>query len=312
MAARSGLFDCALFDLSDRAKFRARGNDRIRFFNGQLTNDVRKATDSAAVEAVVLNAKGKIDAHVFVHVEADSFLVDTEPDVRQSLPARLERYIIADDVAIEDVTDEFSIFHVVTSKPPQIMAKYKTIAALRFGEPGFDVWAEASLHDELSGQLSTQFTFCDPDRAEILRIELGIPKWGRELTSEVIPLEANLERNCVDYEKGCYIGQETISRMKMSGQRSKSLCGLLSLNGSPLSPGMRLIVPDDKRREVGWITSATRSERMAREIALGYVKRGFNAVGSKFEAGLPAESINTVPVEVVDLPFVKRPGGSDS
>ena len=312
MAAGSGLFDCVLFDLSDRAKFRARGNDRIRFFNGQLTNDVRKATDSAAVEAAVLNAKGKIDAHVFVHVEADSFLVDTEPDVRQSLPARLERYIIADDVAIEDVTDEFSIFHVVTSKPPQIMAKYKTIAALRFGELGFDVWAEASLHDELSGQLSTQFTFCDPDRAEILRIELGIPKWGRELTPEVIPLEANLEQRCVDYEKGCYIGQETISRMKMSGQRSKSLCGLVSLNGSPLSPGMRLISPGADRKDVGWITSATRSERVGREIALGYVKRGFNAVGSKFEAGLPAESINTVPVEVVDLPFVKRSGGSDS
>src|SRR4029077_17663776 len=137
MAARTGLFDCVLFDLSDRAKFRARGNDRIRFFNGQLTNDVRKASESAAVEAAILNAKGKIDAHVFVHVEADSFLVDTESEIRQALPARLERYIIADDVEIEDVTDQFSIFHVLTSSAPKTGPKCKATAALRFSETGF-------------------------------------------------------------------------------------------------------------------------------------------------------------------------------
>jgi len=306
MAARSGLLDCVLFDLSDRGKFRARGNDRVRFFNGQLTNDVRKASETTAIEAGVLNAKGKLDAHLFIHVDADSFVMDTASELREALPKRLERYIIADDVQIEDVTDHFSIFHVLTATAPRMAGKI--VAALRFGEPGFDIWAEASVHDEVFAQLSTQFAFCDPHRTESFRIELGIPKWGRELTGEVIPVEANLERHCIDYEKGCYIGQETISRMKMSGQRSKSLCGLLSLNDSPLAGEMRLFVPGDYRKQVGWITSATRSERLKKEIALGYVKRGFNAVGSKLEAMDPAESRTPVPVEVVDLPLVKPAG----
>jgi folate-binding protein YgfZ len=130
-----------------------------------------------------------------------------------------------------------------------------------------------------------------------LRIEQGIPRWGKELTNEIIPVEANLEQRCIDYEKGCYIGQETISRMKMSGQRNKELRGLVSLKNIPLASGMRLIGPEGK--EIGWITSATLSGQ--REIALAYVKRGFNSVGSRVEVK-SAEEV-AVPAEVVDLPF---------
>jgi len=221
------------------------------------------------------------------------------------LPARLERYIIADDVEIEDVTDQFSIFHVMTSDIPRI-GPCRSVATLRFNETGFDLWAKASLHDDLLRELSTKFAFCDADRAETVRIEEGIPKWGSELTSEVIPVESNLEERCIDYEKGCYIGQETISRMKMSGQRSKRLCGLNSPTKSALSPGMRLISPGDDNKEVGWITSAAWSERVGAEIALGYVKRGFNVVGSSLQATSPAGGTATARVEIVDLPFVGK------
>ena len=82
--------------------------------------------------------------------------------------------------------------------------------------------------------------FIDSAAAEVMRIEQGLPRWGRELTDEIIPIEANLERRTIDYEKGCYIGQEVISRIKMSGQTNKRLCGLISLNNTPLQPGMKL------------------------------------------------------------------------
>ena len=119
------------------------------------------------------------------------------------------------------------------------------------------------------------------------------------MTGEIIPIEANLEQRCIDYDKGCYIGQETISRMKMSGQRNKQLCGLVSLKNIPLVGGMRLIGPEGK--EIGWITSATRSGE--REIALAYVKRGFNSVGSRVEA--TSAEHPAVSAEVVELPFVR-------
>ena len=68
-------------------------------------------------------------------------------------------------------------------------------------------------------------------RASSSRIEQGAPRWGWELTDQIIPVEANLADDAIDYAKGCYIGQEIISRMKISGQTNKRLCGLVSLDG---------------------------------------------------------------------------------
>src|SRR5467141_3607271 len=105
-------------DLSARAKFRITGTDRFRFFNGQITNDLRKVNETVVIEACVLNAKGKMDAHIFVGALGESFLLDAEPSLRERLGARLERYVIADDVEIEDVTEQFSLFHVVSQESP--------------------------------------------------------------------------------------------------------------------------------------------------------------------------------------------------
>ncbi len=70
-------------DLSERAKFRITGTDRLRFLNGQITNDLRKASETSAIEACILNAKGKTDAHIFVSASGESFLVDAAADLRE-------------------------------------------------------------------------------------------------------------------------------------------------------------------------------------------------------------------------------------
>jgi folate-binding protein YgfZ len=305
-------------DLSGRAKFRVAGADRFRFLNGQITNDLRKASETSAIEACVLNAKGKIDAHLFVCVSGESFLIDAEPDLRETLKARLERYVIADDVQIEDVSDELSVFHVL-SQQPLAPDHGRIVSVRRFAESGWDVWVEAAEHEAVLQRLSSVVTLCDSDAAEVMRIEQGIPRWGRELTAEIIPVEANLEQGTIDYQKGCYIGQEVISRMKMSGQTNKRLCGLISLDDIPLQPGMKLASPFNEGKEVGWITSATHNE--GQEIALGYAKRGFNNIGTKLTANSPsgrtagrlnavtagdpaAEASPPIRVEVVPLPFL--------
>jgi folate-binding protein YgfZ len=292
----------ALFlDLSARAKFRVTGADRLRFFNGQITNDLRKANETVAIEACVLNAKGKLNAHIFIGVLGESLLIDVEPELRETLHARLERYIIADDVQIEDVTDEFSLFHVVTEEKLPALGPGRIISARRFATRGWDVWKDSARHDAMRQELASASLFIDSAAAEVMRIEQGLPRWGRELTDEIIPIEANLEQRTIDYEKGCYIGQEVISRIKMSGKTNKRLCGLISLNNIPLQPGMKLVVPSASGKEAGWITSATRSQRLGKEIALGYVKRGFNNPATNLEVLSPGGGI---PVEVVSLPFL--------
>jgi folate-binding protein YgfZ len=304
-------------DLSKRAKFRITGTDRLRFLNGQITNDLRKASETSAIEACILNAKGKTDAHIFVSTSGDSFLVDAAADLREALKVRLERYVIADDVQIEDVTDHFSLFHVLSQQSPALESG-RIVCVRRFAEPAWDIWGDAARHGALLQELSSRWALRDSDAAEVMRIEQGIPRWGRELTNDIIPIEANLEQRTIDYQKGCYIGQEVISRMKMSGQTNKRLCGLISVDDTPLQPGLKLAAPSAPGKEVGWITSAARSERQ--EIALGYVKRGFNNVGTKLAAvslfhrtadgldavttgGAVSEAPQPIRVEVVPLPF---------
>ena len=295
----------AFLDFSGRTKLRVTGNDRLRFLNGQVTNDVRKAAEAVAVEACVLNAKGKMNAHIFVSAAPNCFWLDADRELREALPVRLERYVIADDVQIENVTDRLSVFHVLSRAAPNL-SDCRIVSLRRFAEPGWDIWADAAAHEDVSRQLSSTFDQLDPATAEIMRIEEGIPRWGRELTEEIIPIEANLEERTVDYEKGCYIGQEVISRIKMSGQTNKRLCGLISLDGVPLQAGMRLASAPEKGKEVGWITSATRSEKIGKEIALGYVKRGFNSPSGKLDALAPENSgaVAAIPVEVIPLPFL--------
>jgi tRNA-modifying protein YgfZ len=286
------------FDCSRRVKLRVAGADAPRFLNGQITNDLRKATATSAIQASILNAKGKLSAHVFISMDGEgAFVLDADDELREELPARLDRYIIADDVQIEDVTDRFSLLHCMGESPPAVASPVRTLASERFGSAGWDLWGERAAAAELSRLFSERFIFCDDVCAEAFRIERGIPRWGRELTNEIIPVEANLEASSIDYEKGCYIGQEVISRMKMSGQTNKRLCGLSSLSGAPLAAGMRLTSETDPRKDVGWITSATSSARLGREIALGYVKRGFNETGTRLLAG-------EIPVQVAPLPFV--------
>jgi folate-binding protein YgfZ len=293
--------DAILLDFSERAKFRITGMDRLRFLNGQITNDLRKATETSAIEACILNAKGKTDAHIFVFASRESFLLDAAAEVREALKIRLERYVIADDVQLDDVTDEFSLFHVLSPQAP-VLDSGRHLSVRRFAEPGWDVWVEAAQHGALLQELSLRWTLCDCNAAEVLRIEQGIPRWGRELTNEIIPIEANLEQRTIDYQKGCYIGQEVISRIKMSGQTNKRLCGLISLNNIALQSGMKLVAPSASGKEAGWITSATRSLRLGKEIALGYVKRGFNNPATNLEA-LSLDQTGPIPVEVVSLPF---------
>jgi folate-binding protein YgfZ len=290
-----------VFDLSDRVKLRLTGSDRIRFLNGQVTNDIRKTSADLSLPACVLSAKGKIEALVFVTINDEFLLLDSDPELRETLPARLERYVIADDVVIEDVTDDFVLFHTTGESAPNVPNDAQWRRAKRFGMSGWDLVLPAEDRERARRLLEAGGELFDAAEAERWRIEHGVARWGRELTPEIIPLEANLEADTIDYAKGCYIGQEVISRMKKSGQTNKRLCGLISIAGTPLSSEMRLFATNDEK-EVGQTTSATRSGRLGKEIALGFVKRGANEIGTRLSAR-SATDAKGIEVEIVQLPF---------
>lgn len=298
--ARGGLVDLS----SMRARLRFTGADRVRYLNGQLTANLAAAAKAGGiVPACVTTAKGKLCADVLATIGAEAIVLDADASVRESLAARLERYIVADDVVLEDVTETGALFHVVgvDAARAQEIAGQPALAVNRFGVPGADLSAPTrEALAEAWAKLAAEFPVLSPELLERIRIEHGVPRWGAELDENTFPSEAGLDRTHVDYHKGCYIGQEVISRLRSVGHANRELRGFTAED--PLAAGARLFTADEPARDLGRLTSATHSFGLDRPIALGYLRRGAP------EIGLLAASTEApdapVPVSLHPLPFV--------
>jgi tRNA-modifying protein YgfZ len=309
-----------LLDLSDRAKFNVSGADRLRFLNGQLTNDILSLQPGSAIYACALTAKGKLCADLFVGATKESLSLDAEAVLRKSLAARLEKYIIADDVTLEDVTEAFGLFHLVDVEEPiggtedrvgvgiyrrggvqelDLPSDVVRIVCNRFGVPGMDLWFPADQTTMVMERL--QESPIDAKAAENLRIEQGIARWGSELSEDVIPNEAGLDLRAINYFKGCYLGQEVISRIKSVGHVNRHLRGFRPASDVVLGIGDKLFADEQSTKEIGLITSIGHERFLGRTIALGYARRGFDTPGSTLQVRRNNTLIGAI--EVCSLPF---------
>ena len=294
-----------IVDLAARVKLLFKGADRVRYINGQVTANIASATSTAVIPACVTTAKGKLCADVFVSIGPSGVLVDADAAVTDTLPARLERYIIADDVTMEDATDSIAIVHLAGVKPTDVPEEFRDglLPVNRFGVPGFDFFPPFRKDlPPVWEKLITHFPVITDELLDVIRIEHGVPRWGRELDENTLPHEAGLERTHVDFHKGCYIGQEVISRLRSVGHVNRELRGFISPDGAPLAAGARIFSAADPARDLGRLTSAARSLALDRFIALGYLRR--DAVGENFLAATPDAPDAPVRVSLHPLPFV--------
>jgi folate-binding protein YgfZ len=240
------------FVLANSGLLRVTGADRLRFLNGQMSNDLRRLEPGEARQALVLTARGKLCAPVFVWLEPEAILVESGGLPAEDLLARLERYAIADDVAFEIVSDRAPRWHVFG--PASGRAEGLRIA--RLGGEGIDA---ASLPDGV--------LLAAADEWELLRIERGIPQWGRELDEDTLPQEAGLEKTAVDFHKGCYVGQEVVSRIKSVGRVNRELAGLVGDFDATRAASLQTSSGD----KAGTITSAVWHPDLGRSAALGFL-----------------------------------------
>lgn len=291
-----------LIDLSDRAKLRVTGPDRIRFLNGQLTNDIVSLKPGISVYACALSAKGKLCGDLFVTPLKDALLLDYAPALRDSIPARLEKYLIADEVELEDVTEQFALFHLSGVELSAAILPEGTVTITnRFAMDGKDLLLPATLKNVVPKLVND--TPLSDAKLEEFRIEQGIPGWGTELSEEVIPNEAGLDERAVSYTKGCYLGQEIISRIKSLGHVNRHLRGIRLTNGSDLQPGDKLAAEGGK--QIGSVTSACKSDRLGGWIGLAYLRRGFDQPGTIYPISRSTTSSLIGSVEVRSLRFVQ-------
>jgi folate-binding protein YgfZ len=293
-----------LVDLSDRVKLRLSGPDRVRYLNGQVTSNVLRLTDGEGQPSCVVTAKGKLCADVWISARADALFIDADVSLRDSLPARLGRYIIADAVELEEVTDQWRVVHLMGILPADAwLEEMAASRARRFGIDGCDLFLSPESFEKIWQAIAATRPVLDASLLDTIRIERGIPRWGFELTETTLPPEAGLDRTHVDYQKGCYVGQEVISRLKSVGHVNRRLVGLLATE-SALAPaaGMKLFAAVDREKPIGDVTSATWSFALDRPVALGYLKRG--AAMHDLVARASEARNADVPVTAQELPFV--------
>jgi folate-binding protein YgfZ len=293
-----------VIDLAARVKLLFTGADRLRYLNGQVTANLLSAPSPSILPACVTTAKGKLCADVFVSLGPSGILIDADPSLADTLPPRMERYIVADDVAMEDVTERVAIVHCIGIDDGKLkeLTGLNPLPANRYGCEGHDLFPPfRSDLPPIWSKLTESFPIVEEDVLEVLRIERGVPRWGRELGEDTLPPEAGLERTHIDYAKGCYIGQEVISRLKSVGHVNRRLAGFVSQDGRPIPTGAQVQPGREATGGCGSITSATRSFALEKEIALGYLRRSAPAD----DLFAVSDGIEPVPITLCDLPFTQ-------
>jgi folate-binding protein YgfZ len=287
----------AWLDLSGRGKIRATGEDRARLLHAMTTQQVEQMKPGEGAYAFFLNAQGRIlgDANLFCFEE--HFLLDTEPETRQKLFEHLDRYIIADDVTLEDVTAVMATIAVEGPHAASVLAKlgapipetpYQTRAwgdrivarVSSTGSEGFFVFLPASGRPELTDQLAG-VPEASADDARRVRIEHGRPRYGEEITERYL-VQETAQTHAVNFTKGCYLGQEIVERVRSRAQIHRVL---RRLEIDPLEPppaGAKLTSGDVPAAE---IMSSVFSPALAKVIALAYVRVQFAEPGTELQLG---------------------------
>lgn len=299
-AVRDG--GAGLIDLSERARIRVSGSEATMFLNGLVTNDMKSLAEHRWMPAVFPTVQGRLIGAVRIARLQDGFLIDTERLSHEAVLKTISRFTMAGDFRVTDLTDESAMLSLQGVRAGEIVGKVlnaivadlrrdevreldgvTVIRATHTGEDGFDLVFDKTRVSELrQAILDAGATAVGEETFEILRIEAGIARFGRDMDETNVIPELNLD-DAVSYTKGCYVGQEIIVRIKHRGHPAKKLVGLKA----------------DRSMEPGAIvTSAAVSPKLG-NLGLGYVRY------ESIEPGTKVTVDNEIEATVTELPFIR-------
>jgi folate-binding protein YgfZ len=289
----------ALLDLSGRGKIRVTGEDRARLLHAMTTNHVQQLTPGAGCYAFFLNAQGRILADVNVLCFEDHLLLDTEPETREKVYRHLDKYIIADDVTLEDCTEAMATLGVegpgaahalAAVGAPLPEAECGTMAwpggvAARLnasGEEGYFLFAASETKDRIGRQLMSAGAVRATEADwRAVRIENGKPRYGEEFADTNLPQETKL-MHAVHFNKGCYLGQEIVERVRSRGHVNRLLERLRVERAETLPRGVKVL---QQGNECGEVVSSVYSPREGAVVAMAYLRAEAIRQEAVFEAG---------------------------
>lgn len=291
----------AWLDLSARGRIYATGEDRARLLHAITTNHVQQLTPGLGCYAFFLDAQGHIQADVNLLCLPDRFLLDTEPERRAWLFRHVDKYIIADDVSLEDVSEALACLAVegpqaasalaaLLAPAPTPATDYAHLASngtivqrvTETGEPGFRLFMPVEEKAEWVARLeSAGALHATPDEARAVRLEHGKPRYGEDIFDTTLPQETR-QMHAVHFAKGCYLGQEIVERIRSRGHVNRLLVRLEIEGQAPLPAGTRITAA---AADAGEITSSAFSPALGKVVALGYLRSQYAEEGSLFQSG---------------------------
>lgn len=306
-----------IWNYAGRGLIEVSGGEAVQFLNGLITNDIAKLEENKWMFAAFPNAQGRLIAMVRVLKKDGKFLFDTGAVTREKVFENLFRFTFAGDFIVQDLSDDFGVLSVQGEKSGEMIEQISgrklneenEIAEFNFNgenilmiqsnhlsKNGFDLFVPKAVLEDLTKEFENQSAVKIGDEAfETLRIEQGTPRYGVDMDETNVVLETGID-SAVNFNKGCYIGQEIIARIHFRGHVAKKLTGLIFEDeNAEINHGDEIKTLDDKN--AGKLTSVIFSPKLGKKIALGYVRYAFLEKGTELKVG-DAKAV------VEDLPFV--------
>jgi folate-binding protein YgfZ len=306
---------CGVYDLGFRAKIALTGGDRTRWLNGMVTNNIRDLAAARGVYAFLLNPQGHILGDLRAYNRGESITVDTDCSQVEKILATFDHYIIMDDVEVTNLGSQLTAlgiaglqsqavlaaagFTVPEMQPSQVQpTMWRGIECFLVRSEddqhdSYEIWAAPANVRQLWDALRASGAAAVGSEAlELQRIVAGIPTYGVDIRERDLPQETEQAR-ALNFNKGCYVGQEIVERIRSRGAVHRKFTGFVAEGAAQIVPGMKIIAGD---KEVGEITSAAFWQAAEKTVALGYLRR---------EVGVPGREvmIGTKRAVVAQLPF---------
>lgn len=266
----------------DPAVLVLRGDDAGEFLNGQVSNDVASLADGESRYALLLTPKGKLRADMTIVRDGDETMVVCAQEHLAAIRHTIETFRIGYFFSSEDATGEWSLVRLIgeQSAAEAVVEELQLPVVCLTSPLGVDLLVERSERDALIAALDGA-AIAQADDAALARalIDARVATFGAELGEDTFPAEAALESRAVSFEKGCYVGQETVARMHYKGKPNRHLRTLKA--ESELTPGAAVVASDG--RELGRVGTVAQ-DGDGSWLALAILRREADT-GDTVEAG---------------------------
>lgn len=281
----------AVVELAGWSSISITGADRQSFLHSFCTNDVKRLVPGACCEAFFTNVKGKIIGHGVISCRDSELVIFGPPNQAAQLIEHLDRYIIREDVQLQDNTVTRTYFLMVSEVPGPSGSIHWDIVGRGIGRILEVISSEAESLGRVLGE--QRFTLVHRKAFAAARIEAGFPLFGVDFNEENLPQEVGRDVQAISFTKGCYLGQETVARIDALGHVNQRLVGVRFV-GSDMPAGGLELTRDG--RIVGSVTSAAFSPKFGLPIALAMVRRESNSPGTRLDSAIGECEVVSLPV----------------